>query len=367
MSAKPVQPTSSTRLTSVKLPSGIRRIDSDVTLPQSATFETTPVDCGLEADEFIFSWNTVPSFPTTAGLTIEARGVYPDHTSTRYYRIADWCQDPITCPRQSLKGQKDADGDVYTDTLALKRPTRYVQIRVTQTAPPGVESLIQCSLKLLTICATSASTSARADIPEISAWGREILVPGRTQLGWPDAAGWCSPTSTDMVLAFWASRLKRPELDLPVPEVAHAIYDPVYDGTGNWPFNTAFAGAFPGIKAFVSRFDGVSEIETWIRAGLPVVVSVSYDLLKGKDLPQDAGHLMVCVGFTSDGDVVLNDPAHRPEQGEACRRVFTRKNFIRAWAHSRNAVYIICSEDAKLPADTGHHWNGPQPSRKKHR
>jgi hypothetical protein len=156
-------------------------------------------------------------------------------------------------------------------------------------------------------------------------------------------------------------------MDLPVPDVAHAIYDPVYDGTGNWPFNTAFAGAFSGMKAFVSRFESVAELEHWTLAGLPVVVSVSYDLLKGKELPQDAGHLMVCVGFTEEGDIVLNDPAHRPDQGEACRRVFSRKNFITAWAHSKNSVYVICSEDAKLPVDIDHHWSGPASIRKARR
>src|SRR5262249_41412714 len=159
-------------------------------------------------------------------------------------------------------------------------------------------------------------------------------VPGRTQLGWPDASGWCSPTSTCMTLAFWSQKLHRSELDLPVPDVAHAIYDRVYDGTGNWPFNTAFAGSFPRLPPYVTRLSDIRELEDWVAAGIPPIVSVSYDLLLGTKRENDPGHLMVCDGFTKDGDIVLNDPAHHPERGEVARRVFPRANFLRAWNRS---------------------------------
>ena len=69
---------------------------------------------------------------------------------------------------------------------------------------------------------------------------------------------------------------------------------------------------------------------TGSRTGIPPIVSVSYDLLKGREKDNDPGHLMVCDGFTATGDIVLNDPAYHPDKGERCRRVFPRCNFLKA-------------------------------------
>jgi hypothetical protein len=162
-----------------------------------------------------------------------------------------------------------------------------------------------------------------------------------------------------MALAFWAKKLDRPELDIPVPDAARAIYDHVYKGTGNWPFNMAFAGAFPGMRAYVTRFSDIRELEDWIEAGIPPIVSLSYDLLKGIKRDRDPGHLMVCVGFTQDGDMILNDPAHRPEKGQTARSVFPRSNFLRAWKRSDYTVYLVYPEDTKLPPDPLGHWESP--------
>ena len=107
----------------------------------------------------------------------------------------------------------------------------------------------------------------------------------------------------------------------------------------------------------MTRFSDIRELEDWIEAGLPVVVSVSYDLLKGKAKDEDPGHLMVCVGFTDTGDIVLNDPAHHPEKEEACRHVFSRANFLKGWSRSHNLVYLIYPVGMKTPMDTYGHWS----------
>ena len=311
---------------------------------------SSELSIGLPANEYIVSWNA--DAPEGTGVRIEARAVYTGRTS-KWYTMALWSKDGKAFPRESVVGQKDADGDVHTDTLDLIKPTDRLQLRVTLNR--STDGRIP-TLKFLGISATDTHASSAMLEPNRAVWGKEVVVPGRTQLGWPNAAGWCSPTSTDMVLAFWAEKKNRPELDLPVPEVAQAIYDRVYDGTGNWPFNTAFAGSFPGIRAYVSRFSDIRELEDWIALGLPPVVSVSYDLLRGKEKDNDPGHLMVCDGFTATGDIVLNDPAHHPERGDACRRVFPRADFLKAWSRSRNTVYLIYPEGTKTPADPYGHW-----------
>ncbi|HLK55127.1 MAG TPA: C39 family peptidase [Chthonomonadaceae bacterium] len=317
---------------------------------QEVVLTSPEVKTPLPANEIVVSWNA--ETPPGTGLKVEAR-VWRGELPTKWYTLGLWSKDGMTYPRESVAGQKDADGDVQTDTLVLTEPTTKLQWRVTLSEAEGKPAP---TLKFLGASLLDSRAMPTPQEPNRTAWGKEVTVPGRTQLGWPGASGWCSATSTDMTLAFWSGRLKRPELDMPVPDAAKAVYDRVWDGTGNWVFNTAFAGSFPGMRAYVTRFSDVSELEDWIVAGMPVVVSVSYDLLRGKAEDHDPGHLLVCVGFTKEGDIVLNDPAHHPEKGEACRRVFSRENFVRAWARSRDTVYLIYPEGVKLPADRWGHW-----------
>ncbi len=309
----------------------------------------------VAANEIVVSWNA--DAPPETGLTILARAECAGHW-TKYYTLGQWSQDGKAFPRASLNGQKDDDGDVRTDTLVLNRPARRVQTRIILTAAEGRARPI---LKFVGISLADTHAAPTPLAPNRSAWGREIVVPGKPQAGYPDADGWCSPASTAMTLAFWAGKLNRPELDVSVPDAAHAIYDPIYKGTGNWPFNTAFAGAFPGLRAYVTRLSDVRELEDWIAVGIPPIVSVSYDLLRGKVKDEDPGHLMVCDGFTQDGDLILNDPAHHPERGETARRVFTRANFERAWHRSKYTVYLVYPEGAKLPPDPYGHWEPAAP------
>jgi len=325
---------------------------SEGTLPgESAQVMVSPeISLPLAANEVVVSWNA--DAPVGTGLEVEARGVLPDR-ATKWYHLGRWSVDASQYPRESVKGQKDADGNVDTDTLVLNQPVAKLQIRLTLRwhEPAQVPEL-----KFLGISAANSKSAQPSLEPNRAAWGKEVAVPPRTQIGWPGGRGWCSPTSTDMTLAFWSKKLSRPELDLPVPDVAHAIFDKAFEGTGNWPFNTAFAGAFPGIRAYVSRFGDIRELEDWSAKGLPTVVSVSYDLLRGKPADNDPGHLMVCDGFTSTGDIVLNDPAYHPDKGESCRRVFPRASFLKAWARSRNTVYLIYPEGAAIPANRYGDW-----------
>ena len=328
---------------------GWERRAGDTPNSEMLTSPVFPID--LPANEVIVSWNA--DAPAGTGVKVEVSAVQNEHP-TKFYTLGLWSKDGESFPRVSVGGQKDADGDVDTDTLKLHKPASGLQLRITLQGKEGFKLPI---LKFMGVTLADTHAALTPLEPNSAVWGKEIAVPGKTQLGYPGGSGWCSPTSTSMTLAFWARSLNRPELDIPVPDTAHAIYDKVYGGTGNWPFNTAYAGAFPGMRAYVARFSDIRELEDWTAAGLPVVVSVSYDLLKGKPKDNDPGHLMVCDGFTKDGDIVLNDPAHHPEKGEACRRIFSRANFLRGWGRSKYLVYLIYPTGSKLPADTYGHWD----------
>ena len=145
-------------------------------------------------------------------------------------------------------------------------------------------------------------------------------------------------------------------MDLTVPAVAAKVYDVDFAGTGNWPFNTAFAGSFPGMRSYVTRLDDLSEVEDWIAAGIPVVLSARWDwLLPGRPLDNN-GHLIVCTGFTENGDVVINDPAARLEKGESVRHIYKRAYVIHSWTKSHNTVYLVYPVGAIIPANFYGHW-----------
>jgi hypothetical protein len=82
-----------------------------------------------------------------------------------------------------------------------------------------------------------------------------------------------------------------------------------------------------------------------------VVASVSFDLLNGKPKDEGNGHLVVVVGFTRTGDVVVNDPWPNPRHENSVRKTFPRKNFIRAWERSHRTVYLIRPLPVAPPAD----------------
>ena len=49
----------------------------------------------------------------------------------------------------------------------------------------------------------------------------------------------------------------------------------VYDGGGNWAFNTAYA-ASAGLEAKVVRLKSLADAEQWIAHRVPVIASIAY-------------------------------------------------------------------------------------------
>ena len=142
-----------------------------------------------------------------------------------------------------------------------------------------------------------------------------------------------------MVMAYWglgpsAADLAWVDPALADPCVDHAArftFDAAYDGTGNWPFNTAYAAHF-GLDAFVTRLRSLAEAELFLAAGIPLVASIAAGPgeLDGFLLPQGtAGHLVVIVGFTRRGRPDRQRPGGAVER--AVRRSYDRAQFERAW------------------------------------
>jgi len=250
-------------------------------------------------------------------------------------------------PRTSVSHQADSFASVDTDTVILKNPGRALEIQVEPVADS--EGRLPSLKELYVSFANTQPAPTAQREPNKTAWGKLMEPPRRAQGTYVGGGVLCSPTSVSMALGYWAGTLKRQELDHDVPSVQRGVYDVDYNATGNWSFNAAFAASQPGMRAYVSRFRDLRDLEDWIAQGVPVACSVSYGMLKGKDKRDpDDGHLVLLVGFTSTGDPVFNDPGRN-----VVRMTYHRADLERAWKVSRNTVYLIYPEGWKVPSGDG--------------
>ncbi len=314
------------------------------TLPEGGglVFTSPETEAPFAWDELVVSWNV--EAPAGSVVRVEARAI--DGTnSTRFYKIADWTPDNVAEPRRSPRREQDENAMLRTDTLVLTKPARSAQVRLTLVnSVTGGATLKFVALSFRKVGEFATDPGISADMK-----GKSLEVPEKSQVAYAGGEGWCSPASVSMVLNYWSAKLDRPDLAKDVPEVARACFDENYNGTGNWPFNAAYAGSFPGMRACITRFDGFADLEAWLRKGLPVVISAPANLLNDNPKTSSAGHLVVFAGFTETGDVVINDPWARLEKGQRVRRVYPRDNVRKAWAKSGQTVYLIYPVGTELP------------------
>lgn len=307
--------------------------------------ETPEIVAPKPFNEIVPSWNSYT--PENAYLVVMAK-MRIEGKWTRWYQIALYTTTDKPEPKKSY-GDSDKLAHCPVDTLIVKDGKRADACKLRF----ELRSLDGKTYPTLRLIAVNVNDPAgyREDVPSVkSVWGTELDVPYLCQLSVEGGSVWCSPTSTAMVLGYWANKLQRPELTVGILESAKNCKDNRWGGTGNWVFNTAYAAEFKGMQGILDRYSSISQIEQWIARGVPVVVSLNYSrLTRGKSKSQ--GHLMVIRGFTKEGDPVFNDPFARLEKGEKLRKVFKRGDLEYAWlgpdGNSKGAVYIIHPEGYK--------------------
>jgi Peptidase_C39 like family len=271
---------------------------------------------------------------------------------TKEYSLGVWADDEGSIRRHSVEGQADANGDVATDTLVLNRPADALRITTVLFA----EGAATPSLRAVSAVATAKTgTAPSAAAGDSKARGKVLAVPKRSQMIYPNGGeAWCSPTSTSMLLGYWADMLGANGLRETPPEAAGRCLDHVYDGTGNWPFNTAHAAAMDGgrLHGAVTRLASFEQVEQLIGAGIPVAISIRYERgeLTGSPVGATDGHLIVVRGFAANGDVVCNDPAFGSDA--AVEVTYDRAELTKAWQHSRGTTYLVWPTGQDLPIDT---------------
>lgn len=297
-------------------------------------------------------------------LSVQVNGAW-----SNWYDMGQWAFDNAAINRTSVSHQVDSNGSISQDTYYdnITPGTQYRLREVlhgTMTAKPVVRQVAATASNPTTVNNTASATTMTQTI--------NLPVPGLSQYAhngeYPQYDGggeaWCSPTSVAMVLRYYnvgptAAQIASLPAD-PVFDANHrvdgdvdyAVYH-IFDNnadqlnTGDWPFNTAYAATF-GLNTSVRQYNSLQGIEQWIKRGVPVVVSISWDNtdsnpsndLNSAPIPKSSGHLMVVRGFTGDGLVIANDPAGQSDP--AVQRIYERAQFERDWLnHSDGTVYII--------------------------
>lgn len=323
---------------------------------------------GFAFTELVPSWDAAT--PEGTFLRVQLRGRTADGRTSSWDDLGRWASGDQQFRRTSRGSQTDDLARVATDTLVAATPMTSWQARVTLLRKVGSTATPKVDVVGAVASAIPASTSVRTSRPR-SSTPVELPVPAFSQMvhegHFPAYGGggeaWCSPTSLAMVLAYYEALpsdaetawVGRSHPDRVVDHVARMTYDHGYDGTGNWPFNTAYAATLTD-KAFVTRFASLRGVETLVRAGVPVITSVTFGRgqLGGAPISSTNGHLLVVVGFTADGDVVVNDPAAGSNDG--VRRVYDRAQFENAWLKrgpaggSGGVGYVVHDKAHPLPA-----------------
>lgn len=315
---------------------------------------TSPVHAtSFEFNELVSSWNATT--PVGTWVQSEVQPQLNDGHWGKWYVLGRWSSSDADFHRTSVGGQGDGDGYVAIDTFFAKdHPAVAYRLRLTlyrragSDATPSVTrySAVASNLTNEKNTFPSATTMNGSTVElNVPRYSQEIHHGEYPQF---DGGGeaWCSPTSTAMVVAYWGRSPSATELagipyaDPWVDYTARNVFDYHYQGAGNWPFNTAYAAA-RGLVADVTQLHNLAEAEPFIKAGIPLVASIAFNSnkLTGADIKSTNGHLVVIVGFTGDGSVIVNDPAS-PDDASV-RHVYDRAQFENAWIGGSGGIVYV--------------------------
>jgi hypothetical protein len=280
-----------------------------------------------------------------------------------------WSSGTSTVQRQSITGQQEEGARMDTDTLRLDTPAEGLQVRIKLSsadgrALPSVRRVCVAYSDPKPAAAIAAGLPAdKAEAEKLDTidplppatgrrWTGELSgVPRCSQMVYPDGGKvWCSPTCVAMILSYW--RKDTSPCGLVIRKAVAGTYDAVYNGNGNWAFNTAYA-ASEGFDACVARFPSLASLEPWLAAGVPVALSVSWNndegrMLSGAPVSSSSGHLTLLVGFDAEGDPIMHEPASPAD--EYVRRTYRRAELEERWlTASGGACYLIYPQGHAVP------------------
>lgn len=327
---------------------------------------------GFGFTELVASW--AATTPRDSWVEVKVRGRTATGTVSSWDTLGRWTSGDRFTARTTISGQSDDLARVEVDTWRVADASGLTswQLKVSllrragaSSRPPTLDSVGAMTSRLpdTETVPTSRPGVGRGLVLDVPRYSQMVHAGHYPQWGGGGEA-WCSPTSTSMVLGYYDALPDPGEyawvptghIDPWVDFAARATYDAEYQGTGNWPFSTAYAASRAG-DAFVTRLRSLREAEQFIAAGIPVVASISFGRgeLTGAPISASNGHVLVVVGFTDAGDVVVNDPAASTRHG--VRRTYDRGQFENAWLPtSGGLVYVITDDAHPLPGGIHSNW-----------
>jgi len=361
LAATPAVPSTYTALTKAPITftksAGTRRVSGKTY--EYATWTSPWTTPAARFTQLVPSWSATTPKGSWIQVLVQVRD-----TAGRASGVKDlgrWSLRDTDFKNSSAGAQADPVARVATDTVVAAGRTLAgyrVTVRLMRTprgSAPSVTALgAVTSTPASTLPATSKPLKKTAVTLKVPSYSQMTHLGHAPQYGGGGEA-WCSPTSLSMVLAYYGKLppassytwVPKKYSDRVVEHVARRTYDHAYSGTGNWPFNTAYAATRTG-RAFVTRLPGLRTAERFVRAGIPLVVSIKFGKgqLANAPISATAGHLVVLVGFTAAGNPVVNDPAAK--KNSSVRRTYDRAQFEHAWLRgSSGTAYVV--HDAKHP------------------
>lgn len=282
-------------------------------------------DAPLPTDWAVGSWNV--DMPSGTGIRIEVRAVNGTN-STSWFEIAR--QGTIPSGITAIKGT--TRNGISQDTLILSKTWPRLEYRVTlYTNTVGVTP----TLRLMSLC--YADTGTLIPYVELANPSSETSLdaPWRSQY-WSSVApdSICGPTSMSMAMAYNGCNLA-------TETVANEAYDDVNGIYGNWPF-LAQEAARHGFKSYYGRANGQQPLRDFFAQGVPVEFAMAYNAgeLTNSPISSTGGHLVLCVGVTTNGDYICNDPAGSSATWDHV--VYLKDEIAHVWLENGSATMIPC-------------------------
>lgn len=296
----------------------------------------------------ILSWNA----DTPKGTSIQIEG--QARIGTRWSGWLSWGTWSSSSERYSVSNNSDKYAYVDVDTFTIKKGAtadafRYRVTLITSdpAATPSVRQMTAALYNSLPGQSIGKVYNDGITQDQLNNLNTTLNVPQYSQLIRDPQFAWsiCSPTSIAMLLKYRG-------VDIVPEQSAMGVYDSVYNGYGNWPFNVAYAGSY-GYTTYVDYMTGLDDLKREIIKGNPAAVSVKYKndesvsapypVVHGAPIASTGGHFIVVCGFTKGADgkdyVVVNDPAASSDAG--VRLQYLASEFDAAWATSGRVTYAI--------------------------
>jgi hypothetical protein len=321
--------------------------DRERSWPKNGQWTSPEVQTKFAFAELVPSWNVLTPPGTGASFEVRVReALSGEWTDWLYVGSGGRTLTPVSRKIESGIAR------VKIDEMVLEEPADAYQVRATL-YNFDFDPKVTPTLRRVGIVYTGEThdpvlrAKLRPPAPADRSWVRDLKIPfrGQGELANPPPLRpqICSPTSVSMVMHHYG-------VDCTTLENALAIYDPEYRLFGNWNRAVQRAGAM-GLDAWLARFRTWDQVKGEIAAGRPIIASIRYE--RGtfpSALMQDSdGHLLVIRGFTPEGDVIVNDPARRPQpDGKTDRErqggdgvVYKANELAHAWFDNGGVGYII--------------------------